>query len=125
VSQENEQSGLRELLIGGSHAGPEDEVLEYVAHRLKEGAHLKNVLEEEYVRRNTTQTQRNEILTDPRLVREDREGLEEYFDSEGLNPKHSSVEAQGQSEEGDRLGQSFPKPPESTPSQQRVGRSPS
>ena len=125
MSQENEQSGLRDLLIGGSHAGPEDEVLEYVAHRLKEGAHLKSVLEEEYVRRNTTQTQRNEIVTDPRLVREDREGLEEYVNSEGLNSKYSSVEAQGRSAEGDSLGQSFPKPPESTPSQQRVSRSPS
>ena len=125
MSQENEQSGLRDLLIGGSHAGPEDEVLEYVAHRLKEGAHLKSVLEEEYVRRNTTQTQRNEIVTDPRLIRDDRERLEEYFDSEGLNSKHSSAEAQGRSAEGDSLGQSFPKPPESTPSQQRVSRSPS
>ena len=65
------------------------------------------MLEEEYVRRNTTQTQRNEILTDPRLVREDREGLEEYVNSEGLNSKHSSVEAQGRSAEGDRPGQSF------------------
>ncbi len=102
-----------------------DKVLKYVAHRLKDGAHLSDVLEEEYVVRNTTRTQREEILTDPRLVREDREGLEEYFDSERLNPKHSSVEAQGRSAEGDKPGQSFPKPPESTPSQQRVSRSPS
>ncbi len=121
MSEENE-SGLRKLLTG-DQAGPEDVILEYVAHRLKEGAHLRDVLEEEYVVRNSTQVQRDEILTNPTLVREDREGLEEYFDSEQLSPEHSAAVAEGQRTEGDRLDTSFPKPPETTPSQQE-GRSP-
>ena len=119
MTEENE-SGLREVLFGGSHAGPEDAVLEYVAHRLKEGAHLRDVLEEEYVVRNTTPTQRNEILTDPRLVRQDREALEEYFDSKELSPEHSAAAAEQQSPQGDRVDSSFTKPPETTPSQQEL-----
>ncbi len=122
MSEENE-SGLRGWLFGEERSESEDKVLEYVAHRLKEGAHLRDVLEEEYVVRNSTQAQRDEILTDPRLVREDREGLEEYFDSEELSPEHSAAAAEGQGTGGDRLDTSFPKPPETTPSQQE-GRSP-
>ena len=85
MGEENE-SGIRELLFGHEHSEAENKVLEYVAHRLKDGAHLRDVLEEEYVLRHTTPTQRNELLTDPRLVRKDREGLEEYFESEELKP---------------------------------------
>ena len=122
MSEENE-SGLREPLFGSVHAGPEDAVLGYVAHRLKEGARLRDVLEEGYVVRNATRNQRNEILTNPRLARTDREGLEEYFDSEGLSPEHSSAAAERQSAQGGRPGTSFPKPPKTTPSRQE-GRSP-
>ena len=111
MTQENE-SGLREFLFGGAHAGPEDEVLEYVAHRLKGGGHLRDVLEEEYVMRNTTQTQRDELLTNPRLVRKDREGLEEYFASEELSPEQYSAATERSSRsQGDRPDTSFPKPP--------------
>lgn len=88
MSEESE-SGLRKLLFGREHSEAENKVLEYVAHRLKEGAHLGDVLEEEYVLRNTTPAQRNELLTDPRLVRKDREGLEEYFESEELKPSEA------------------------------------
>ena len=76
------------------------------------GAHLRDVLEEEYVMRNTTQTQREELLTNPRLVRKDREGLEEHFDSEEPSPEQYSAAAERSSRpQGDRPDTSFPKPP--------------
>ncbi len=51
-------------------------------------ADLRDVLGAEYVARNTTQIQRNEIHTDPRLVPEDREGLHEAFESDELKIDH-------------------------------------
>ena len=86
MSEENE-SGLRELIFGKEHTESEDKVLSYVSHRLKEGAHIRDVLEEEYVLRNTTPAQRREILTDPRLAQQYREGLEQYFESYELKPE--------------------------------------
>lgn len=91
MSEENE-SGLRKLLFGADHSEAEEKVLDYMSHRLKDGAHLRDVLEEEYVVRNTTPSQRDEILTSPRLVQEYREGLEQYFESDELKleapPQH-------------------------------------
>ncbi len=88
MSEEN-QSGLRNLLFGDDERSDVlDKVLAYVAHRLKDGAHLGDVLEEEYVVRNTTQTQRDEILTDPRLAQESREGLGQDLESDELKPEY-------------------------------------
>jgi methyl coenzyme M reductase subunit C-like uncharacterized protein (methanogenesis marker protein 7) len=86
VSEENE-SGLRRVVFGPDHSEAEDKVLTYVSHRLKEGAHIRDVLEEEYVLRNTTSAQRRELLTDPRLVQQYREGLEQYYESDELKPE--------------------------------------
>jgi hypothetical protein len=86
VSEEN-GSGLRELMFDSDHSEAEDKVLSYISHRLKEGAHLGNVLEEEYVVRNTTPVQRREVLTDPRLAQQYREGLEQYYESDELKPE--------------------------------------
>jgi hypothetical protein len=86
VSEENE-SGLRRVIFGPDHSEAEDKVLTYVSHRLKEGAHIRDVLEEEYVLRNTTPAQRRELLTDPRLVQQYREGLEQYYESDELKPE--------------------------------------
>ncbi len=101
MSEANE-SGIRGLLFGEGRSEPEDKVLQYVAHRLKEGAHLRDVLEEEYVVRQTTQNQRDELLTDPKLVREDREGLEQDFESDKLDPERPSEAAKGQNYEDPR-----------------------
>jgi hypothetical protein len=87
VGEENE-SGLRKILFGDDHSELEHRAIRYVAHRLKKGAHLREVLEEEYVVRNTTQVEREEMLTDPRLVRKAREGLEQDFESDELKPEH-------------------------------------
>ena len=86
MSEENE-SGLRRVLFGPDHSESEDKVLSYVSHRLQEGAQIRTVLEEEYVLRNTTADQRREILTDPRLAQQYREGLEQYYESDELKPE--------------------------------------
>ena len=102
MSEEN-QSGLRNLLFGDDERSDvSDKVLAYVAHRLKDGAHLGDVLVEEYVVRNTTRTQREEILTDPRLVRESREGLGQDFESDELKVENPTKAAKNQSHEDPR-----------------------
>jgi hypothetical protein len=74
-------------LFGGSgHAMNEDQIREYIAHRLDHGAHLPEVLREEYVRRNCTEEELNEIIRDPRLVHEDRMSLRRMFESGELDP---------------------------------------
>ncbi len=86
MSEENE-SGLRRVIFGSDHSEAEDKVLSYVSRRLQEGAQLSEVLEEEYVLRNTAPAKRREILTDPRLARQYREGLEQYYESDEMKPE--------------------------------------
>lgn len=63
-----------------------DRVREYVIHRLNKGACLGEVLEERYVRRNCTKEEVGEIIRDPRLIHENREGLKRLFESGELDP---------------------------------------
>jgi hypothetical protein len=86
VSEENE-SGLRRVIFGPDRSEAEEKVLSYVSHRLKEGARIRDVLEEEYVLRNTTPNQRRELLIDPRLAQQYREGLEQYYESDEMKPE--------------------------------------
>ena len=86
MSEEN-QGGLRKVMFGSDHSETEDKVLSYVSNRLQEGAQIREVLEEEYVLRNTTPAKRREILTDPRLAQQYREGLEQYFEPDELKPE--------------------------------------
>ncbi len=85
---EKRESGLHKLLFGGGgHTEPEEKVLAYVAHRLKAGAPLDEVLREEYVVHNTNHGERDELLRDSRLNRKAREGLKQYFESDELKPE--------------------------------------
>ena len=81
MAQDNEsdKSALEKLLFGDGRSEREERVREYITHRLKEGAHLREVLQEEYVRRNCTPAELDEIVMDPRVVQQDREGLAQYF----------------------------------------------
>ena len=85
-----EQGSFWDTLIGGTGEGPEaqrkEKVLQYIIHRLKAGASLREVLQEEYVRRNLTQPEIEEILTNPELVHAAREYMEETFESGELDP---------------------------------------
>ena len=77
---------VEDLFGGSNHTLSEDRVREYVIHRVKNGAHLGDVLEEDYVRRNCSQGQIDEIENDPRLVHAAREGMEQTFSSGELDP---------------------------------------
>jgi hypothetical protein len=85
-----EQGSFWDTLIGGTGEGPEagrkEKVLQYIIHRLKGGASLREVLQEEYVRRNLTQPEIEEILINPELVHAAREHMEESFESGELDP---------------------------------------
>lgn len=74
-------------LFGGSgHTQQEEKVREYIGHRLGHGAHLEEVLQEEYVRRNCSQEKIDAIIRDPRLIHEDRVSLHRLFESGELAP---------------------------------------
>lgn len=73
----------------GIHHGNEREkrVIEYICHRLTDGAHLRDVLQEEYVRRNASSSEIDDILENPRLVEAAHEQLRKDFTSGDLDPK--------------------------------------
>ena len=64
----------------------EDRVLEYIMHRVGEGAHLGDIVNEEYVRRNASREEVEEICARPELVQTAREHLKEDFGSGDLDP---------------------------------------
>src|SRR5215207_9070042 len=87
---EQDKSFFGRLLSGDGYS-EEDKVREYISHRIRNGTNLREVLQEEYVLRNTTQTEREEIVRDPRVVQQSREGLKQYFESEELTPDHPTA----------------------------------
>ena len=64
----------------------EERVVEYIIHRLGEGAHLGDVVKEEYVRRNASREEVEEICARPELIQTAREHLQEDFGSGDLDP---------------------------------------
>ncbi|MDQ3791840.1 MAG: hypothetical protein M3341_04220, partial [Actinomycetota bacterium] len=68
------------------HSAREERVIEYITHRLGEGAGLQEILGEEYVRRNASPAEVDEICSNPRLVEAARERMEQDFGSEELDP---------------------------------------
>ena len=73
-------------LLSSDDYSEEDKVREYISHRIRNGANLREVLKDEYVLRNTTQNERERIVRDPRVVQNSREGLEEELESDELAP---------------------------------------
>ena len=69
----------------------QDKVLEYVIHRIEDGANLREVLQEEYVRRNATTEEVQRILENPRLIEAAGEQLREDFSSGKLDPRQRDV----------------------------------
>jgi hypothetical protein len=74
-----------------NRSGRKDKVLEYVIHRIEDGANLREVLQEEYVRRNATTEEVQRILENPRLIEAAGEQLREDFSSGKLDPRQSDV----------------------------------
>ncbi len=74
-------------LFGTRRSGRQEKVLKYVIHRIGEGANLREVLQEEYVRRNASGEEIRRLLENPRLVEAAGEQLRAYFASEELDPR--------------------------------------
>lgn len=66
-----------------TYSDREEKVLEYIIHRLGEGASLEDIVKESYVRRNASPEEVEDILDHPRLVEAIREKMEEDFEDLG------------------------------------------
>jgi hypothetical protein len=75
------------LLSTHYHSEREERVIEYIIHRLGDGAHLADVVEEEYVRRNASPLEVEEICSDPRLMEAAHEYMKQDFGSGELDPR--------------------------------------
>lgn len=74
-------------IFGGEYGNErERKALEYIVYRLHEGAHLEDVVNEEYVLRTIPQHRIDEIRSDHRIVEAARQGMEEDFSSGKLDP---------------------------------------
>jgi hypothetical protein len=103
------EPSLRKLFLG-SHvrAEREEKVLRYIIHRVNESAPLHDVVQEDYVRRNCTQAQIDELVNAPELVHACRENLWQTFKSgelDPLRPRHASPRgpSAGREDGGDTL----------------------
>jgi len=77
-----------EILISGrAHTEREQKVIEYVCHRVGDGAHLRDVMQEEYVLRNASPNEIQDILANPRLVETAHKKMRDDFSSGHLDPK--------------------------------------
>jgi hypothetical protein len=88
---ENKRSFWDRLFGTHNRSGRQDKVLEYVIHRIQDGANLREVLQEEYVRRNATTEEVQRILENPRLIEAAGEQLREDFSSGKLDPRQRDV----------------------------------
>ena len=85
MSEEKKSFWARIFGSGGGSAR-EQRVLEYIVHRINEGALLEEIAEEEYVRRNVSRDQIDDILSNPRIVEAAHEKMQEAFESGELDP---------------------------------------
>ena len=87
MSEESKQRSFWDRLFTfDHHSAREERVIEYIIHRLGEGVGLQEILDEEYVRRNASPAEVDEICSNPRLVEAARERMEKDFGSEELDP---------------------------------------
>jgi hypothetical protein len=87
VSEEKEKRSFWDRLFSIEyHSAREERVIEYIIHRLGEGASLQEIVREEYVRRNASPVEVEEICSNPRLVEAARERMQQDFSSEELDP---------------------------------------
>lgn len=86
MSEEKKKSFWARI-FGKRESAREQRVLEYVVHRINEGAVLEEISEEEYVRRNMSRDQIDDLLSNPKIVEAAREKMEEAFESGELDPE--------------------------------------
>jgi hypothetical protein len=85
-----ERRSFWQRLFGGrgtsSLSQRQEKVLQYIIGRINEGAPLPEVLQEEYVRRNSSQAELEQIIRSPELIGAAREQLGESFRSDEFKP---------------------------------------
>jgi hypothetical protein len=87
MSEESKRRSFWDRLFNlDYHPAREERVIEYIIHRLSEGVSLQEILNEEYVRRNVSPAEVDEICSNPRLVEAARERMQQDFGSEELDP---------------------------------------
>lgn len=84
---EEKQSFWDRLFSSRHDTEREEKVVEYISYRLKDGAHLRDVLGEEYVRRNASPDEVEQIIENPKLVHVAYEQMRADFSSGELDPK--------------------------------------
>ncbi len=88
MSEESKQQSFWDRLFSlDYHSVREERVVEYIIHRLGEGSNLQEILREEYVRRNASPVEVDEICSRPELVQAARERMEEEFNSGEIDPR--------------------------------------
>lgn len=86
--REPARGSLFERVFGDSRRSwREEKVLLYVIHRVSDGGDLRDVIQEEYVRRNCSRGAIERIVRHPELVHACRECLWRTFGSGELDPK--------------------------------------
>ncbi|MGF1472675.1 MAG: hypothetical protein ACFB50_13175 [Rubrobacteraceae bacterium] len=87
MAEEKQTRGFWARLFGrGGPTARQRRVIEYIVYRVNEGTSLDEVIEEEYVRRNATRGEIDEICSNPQVVEAARQGMEEEFKSGSLDP---------------------------------------
>ena len=86
---EDKHSFLHRIFFGnGAGSERERKVLEYVCHCVGDGAHLRDILQGEYVRRNASPNEIEGILENPRLIETAHEKMRDDFSSGRLGPRN-------------------------------------
>ena len=87
MSEESKQRSFWDRMLSIEyHSAREGKLVEYIAHRLNDGVSLQEILQEEYVRRNASPVEIEEICAKPELIQTARERMEQDFRSEELDP---------------------------------------
>jgi hypothetical protein len=87
MTEQGERKSFWARLFGSSaRSGREERVLDYLVQRMDEGVRLEDAVEEDYVRRNLTASQVEDIKSNPRLLEAARERMQEAFRSGELDP---------------------------------------
>lgn len=91
MAEERNRSFWSRLFGRNQPSARERKVLEYIIHRVGEGEHLADVVQEEYVRRNASTDEVDEICARPELVEAARQNMERDFESEDMDPHHRAT----------------------------------
>jgi len=87
AEEQQKQSLWQRLFNTNRRSAREERVIGYIMHRIGEGASLREVTQEEYVRRNASSAEVEEILQNPKLLESAHEHMRQDFDSGELDPR--------------------------------------